>query len=91
MPSLEERVAYLEGRTEEHTAAMGEVRSDIRELRVEMIHRFEHADHRFEQIDRRVEQIDGRLHHMDTRFTWLIGVQFATLLAVLGALLGTAR
>ena len=98
VPSLEERVAYLEGRTEEHTAAMGEVRSDIRELRAEMIRRFEHVDHRFgqidrrfEQIDRRFEQIDGRLHHMDTRFTWLIGVQFATLLAVIAALLGTAR
>jgi hypothetical protein len=35
--------------------------------------------------------MDGRLHHMDTRFTWLIGVQFATLLAVIGALLGTSR
>ncbi len=97
VPSLEERVAYLEGRTEEHAAAMGDVRIDIRELRSELIHRFEHADHRFEQIDRRFEQIDrrfeqidGRLHHIDTRFTWLIGVQFATLLAVLGALIGTS-
>lgn len=77
VPSIEERVAYLEGRTEEHTVAMGEVRGDIRELRAEMIRRF--------------EQVDGRLHHMDTRFTWLIGVQFATLLAVIGALLGTAH
>jgi hypothetical protein len=84
VPSLEERVAYLEGRTEEHAVAMGEVRGDIRELRAEMIRRFEHADRRFEQMD-------GRLHHMDTRFTWLIGVQFATLLAVIGALLGTSR
>lgn len=84
VPSLEERVAYLEGRTEEHAVAMGEVRTDIRELRAEMIRRFE-------QVDRRFEQIDGRLHHMDTRFTWLIGVQFATLLAVIGALLGTSR
>jgi hypothetical protein len=81
MPSLDERVAYLEGRTEEHAAAIGEVRADIRELRAEMIRRFE-------QVDRRFEQIDGRFHHIDNRFNWLLGLQFATLLAVISALLG---
>jgi hypothetical protein len=71
MPSVEERVAYLEGRTEEHSTMIAEVRSDIRELRAEMIRRFEQTDRRFEQ-----------------RFTWLIGLQFATLLAVIAAVLG---
>jgi len=73
MPTIEERVAYLEGRGEDHPAAIAEVRLDVRELRAEMIHRFEHVDRRFEQVDR--------------KFTWMIGLQFATLLAVLGALL----
>jgi len=87
MPTLEERVAYLEGRGEEHAAAIAEVRLDVRELRAEMIRRFEQVDRRFEQIDRRFEQIDGRFTHMDNRFNWSVGLQFATLLAVI-ALLG---
>jgi hypothetical protein len=88
MPSLEERVAYLEGRGEEHASAISEVRHDVRELRAEMIRRFEQVDKRFELIDKRFEQTDGRFAHMDNRFNWLVGLQFATLLAVV-ALLGS--
>jgi len=86
MPTLEERVAYLEGRGEEHASAIAEVRLDVRELRAEMIRRFEQVDRRFEQIDRRFEHIDGRFSHMDNRFNWQVGLQFATLLAVIGLL-----
>src|SRR5712691_4551914 len=95
MPSVEERLAYLEGRGEEHAAAITEVRLDVRELRAEMIRRFEQFgrrfeqfDRRFEQFDRRFEQIDNRFGHMDNRFNWSVGLQFATLLAVI-ALLGS--
>jgi hypothetical protein len=88
MPSLEERVAYLEGRGEEHAGAIAEVRHDVRELRAEMIRRFEQVEKRFELMDRRFEQVDGRFSHMDNRFNWLVGLQFATLLAVI-ALLGS--
>src|SRR4051794_2182666 len=66
MPSVEERVAYLEGRNEDPAAAVTDVRTDVRdlrtdvrELRTEMVRRFEHSD---------------------TRFNWLIGLQFAVLL-----------
>jgi hypothetical protein len=66
MGSLEERVAYLEGRGEEHAASLGEVRADIRDLRAEMNRRFD---------------------QMDTKFSWLIGVQFTSLIAAIAALL----
>ena len=66
MGSLEERVAYLEGRGEEHAASLGEVPADILDLRTEMNRRFD---------------------QMDTKFTWLIGVQFTTLIAAIAALL----
>ena len=89
--SLEERVAYLEGRGEEHAAAIAEVRHDVRDLRAEMIRRFEQVDRRFEQIDGRFLQIDGRFAHMDTRFNWLVGLQFATLLAVMALLSSVYR
>lgn len=81
MPSVEERVAYLEGRSEDHVAAIGavradvrDVRSDVRDLRGEMIQRLERVDRRFEQVDQRL--------------MWLMGLQFATLLAVISAVLG---
>ena len=84
MGALEERVAYLEGRGEEHAAAIGEVRADIRDLRAEMNRRFDHVDGRFERIDGRFERLETRF---DTRFMWLIGFQFATFITVIAALL----
>jgi len=73
MATLEERLAYLEGRGEEHAAAIAEVRLDVRDVRAEM------RDFRSE-MNRRFDQVDAK-------FTWTIGFQFATLLAVIGALL----
>jgi predicted nucleic acid-binding Zn-ribbon protein len=91
MGSLEERVAYLEGRGEEHAAAIHEVRADIRDLRselrdfrVEVNGRFDHTDDRFDHMEGRFERLETRF---DTRFMWLIGFQFATLMAVIAALL----
>ena len=91
MATLEERVAYLEGRGEEHAAAISEVRQDVREartdvrdLRTEMNRRFDQMDAKF---DGRLGQMDARLDRMDAKFAWLIGFQFATMLAVIGALL----
>ena len=46
--------------------------------------RFEQVDRRFEQIDRRFESTDRRFEAVDQRFLWLIGIQIATLLAVVG-------
>jgi hypothetical protein len=80
MGSLEERVAYLEGRGEEHAAAIGEVRADIRDLRAEMNRRFDHLESRFDRMD-------GRFDHVDTKFLWLVGFQFTTLIAAIAALL----
>lgn len=91
MPTLEERVAYLEGRGEEHAGAIAEVRAAIRDLRgevrdsrTEMVSRFEAMDRRFEHVDRQFEQLESKV---DTKFTWMIGFQFATLMAVIAALL----
>jgi hypothetical protein len=84
MGALEERVAYLEGRGEEHAAAIGEVRADIRDLRAEMSRRFDHIDGRFERIDGRFERLETRF---DTRFMWVIGFQFATFITFIASLL----
>jgi hypothetical protein len=51
---LDERVAYMEGRMEDHTALMADIRAEMRELRSEM--------HRFDQkIDRHFMWLAGIL------------------------------
>src|SRR5262245_65495587 len=75
MGALEERVAYLEGRGEEHAAAIGEVRADIRDLRTELRDFRVEVNQRFDRVDGRFERLEIRF---DTRFMWLIGFQFAT-------------
>ena len=80
MGALEERVAYLEGRGEEHSALLGEVRADVRDLRSEA------REFRAEVNQFRVE-VNQRFDRVDAKFLWLIGFQFTTLIAVIAALL----
>ena len=84
MASLEERVAYLEGQTGEHTSAISELRLDVRDLRTEMNRRFDQMDARFAGMD---AKFDLRFSQMDVRFAWLIGFQFATFMTIIAALL----
>ena len=85
-PSLEERVAYLEGRMQDHTALVLDLRSGLRELRDEMGRRFEAVDRRFEAVDKRFDAVDRRFDAVDRHFTWLVGIQVAMLVAVVSAL-----
>lgn len=78
MPSLEERVAYLEGRLEDHATAVDRLRSDGQDLRETIRQLGERMDRRFDTLDEKV----------DRHFTWLVGIQVATLVAVVGALVG---
>jgi predicted RNase H-like nuclease (RuvC/YqgF family) len=99
MPTtLEERVAYLEGKVEEHS----KVWSDLKDMMVnhdsKMIafeqridRRFEAIDRRFEAIDRRFEAMDRRFESIDQKFSkyflWIIGIQVSVLLAVIASML----
>jgi uncharacterized protein (DUF3084 family) len=139
MPTLEERVAALEAKTDAHAMSGSDLRGALLGLQDEMHrlfaqvdhrfeqvdHRFEQVDHRFEQVDRRFEQVDRRFEQVDRRFeqvdrrfeqvdlrfaelqaqinhrfdaadqkvdrhfTWLVGIQVAALIAVVGALVGS--
>jgi hypothetical protein len=84
LPSVDQRVAYLEGRTEEHASVNAAVRTDIRDLRTEM------RDLRSEMRDLRAEMI-RRFEQMDTRFNWVIGLLFAVLLAMVSSAVGLLR
>ncbi|OFW38769.1 MAG: hypothetical protein A3F70_00605 [Acidobacteria bacterium RIFCSPLOWO2_12_FULL_67_14] len=86
MPSIEERVAYLEGTVGEHSRAftdiqhaLSDIRTGLTELRADMNARFNQVDQRFVQIDQRFAQVDQRL-------IWLTGTQFAVLLAIIATL-----
>ncbi|MBM3819404.1 MAG: hypothetical protein FJW14_10380 [Acidimicrobiia bacterium] len=80
VPNLEERVAALEGRVQEHAAQMSdirqanaELRQDIRVVRDEMNRRFDALDGRFVAIDGRFAAIDGRFVAIDGRFVAIDG------------------
>ena len=85
MPAtLEERVAYLEGKVEEHS----KVWSDLKDMMVnhdsKMIAFEQRIDRRFEAIDRRFEAIDQKFSKY---FLWIIGIQVSVLLAVIASML----
>jgi len=91
MPTLEERVAYIEGQVSEQSHALVEVREAVRSLERHMDARFEAVDHRFEAVDRRFDTMDRRIDALDDKvsrqFVWLVGLQVTTLVAIVGALL----
>ena len=86
--TLEERVAYLEGKVEEHSRGYGE-------LREMMIHLDQKVDRFREELSGRIDALDhrltGRIDALDEKFSryflWTIGIQITILLAVIGALL----
>jgi predicted nucleic acid-binding Zn-ribbon protein len=88
MATLEERVAYLEGQVSEHTQTLIDIRDSIRQLE----RRF---DVRLDTIDRRIEGLEDKLGRrvegledkMSRQFSWLVGIQVTTLVAIVGALL----
>jgi uncharacterized coiled-coil protein SlyX len=91
VPSLEERVALLEGRVQEQALFMAELRSlgaelrqGMRDLREEIHLLREEMNRRFEAVDRRFEGVDHRFENMERRFAWLVGLVVAGFIAVIG-------
>lgn len=97
--TLEERVAYLEGKVEEHSRGFAELREMVIHLdqkvdrfREELAGRIDALDQRLsgriEALDQRLgSRIDALDQKISTYFTWLVGIQVAVLLAVVGALI----
>lgn len=77
MGSLDERVAYVEGRMEDHTVLMADIRVEMRDLRSDM-------------RDLRAE-MDRRFDRVDQKFTWLVGILVGVLLAIVGLAFQVAR
>lgn len=77
MGTLDQRVAFVEGRIEEQSVVVNGLRDAIAGLE-------ERMDRRFEAVDRRLDGLD---HKIDQRFAWLVGIQVTTLVAIVAALL----
>ena len=80
MQTIEERVAYLEGKVEEQSKGTGEISTRIEGLSF----RIDGLDHK---VDRFRDELSGRIDALDHRFVWLIGIQITTLLAMIGLFL----
>ena len=95
MATLEERVAFLEGRIVEHSRTMDGIREAIVALEQRMDRRFEGVDRRFESMERRFEALDLKLDQrtaaldekISRQFTWVVGIQVTTLVAIVASLL----
>ncbi|MFN3479910.1 MAG: hypothetical protein ACK415_05950 [Thermodesulfovibrionales bacterium] len=88
MPAtLEERVAYLEGKVEEHSYAWRDLKDAIRETNERITHMEQKFDQRFAQIDQRFAQIDQRFAQIDQRIDKLFFFILATLASSLGAMI----
>ena len=74
MPTLEERVANLEGRMTPDLRE--EMQRGFDELRTEMARGFERIDDRFQRLDDRMHQ----------QFTWIVGIQLTMMVTMIGVL-----
>ena len=88
MATAEERLAYLEGKVEEHTRAFPAFHDDVGRLE----HRFEtrfsaleqRVDNLADRMDRRFEALDDKVSR---QFVWMVGIQVTILVAVVSAML----
>jgi len=87
---LQQRVAHLEGRVEGHAQMLTDVVGAVRHLEVRMEHRFIGVDLRFTGIEHRLTTLDQKVANLDrkfeTGFLWIVGIQFATFIALAAAI-----
>ena len=85
MQTLDERVAFLEGRVDEHSRGVDDMRALVVQLDGKVDRRIDGLDGRFEAIDRRFDAIDARFETVDRRFE-AIDRRFTMLEAQIAAL-----
>lgn len=96
MSTVERRVFYLEGKVEEHSGAIGDLRGLIVALDQKVDRLIASLDQKVdrlnEKMDRRFdaleERFDRRFEAVDRRFNWVIGIQFSILVAIIAGLFG---
>ena len=84
MASVDERVAFLEGRANEQSQMINGIRDALVSLEQRMDRRFESLEQRLNALD---QKMDAGVAAQDHRFAWLVGIQLTTTAAVVGTLL----
>jgi hypothetical protein len=86
-----ERVAYLEGRSEEQARMVDVIRDGLASIVARMdsfdsrlVGLEERIDRRFELIDKRFVGIERRLDNLDYKFGWFIGIGVTVAMGVFG-------
>ncbi len=102
MPTLEERVAYLEGKVEEHSKAWEDLKDMIIHLEGRINALDQKVDRRIDALDvkverfreelsRRIDSLDHRIDSLDQKFSryflWIIGIQMSIFLAIIASFL----
>ena len=97
--TLEERVAYLEGRVEEHSKAWEDLKDMIINLDHKVDTRIDSLDQRLssrmdsldQKVDRFREELSSRVDSLDQKFSryflWIIGIQITIFLSIIATLL----
>jgi hypothetical protein len=92
MPTVEERLAYLEGRAGDQASALTDMHSELHETRMELRDLRAETNTGFVSLrnamDARFTAIDARFAAADSKVTWLIGIQVGMLLMIASAALG---
>ena len=105
MSTIDERVAYLEGKVDEHSNGFGELRESVRQVDQKLDRLFASLNDRIvgvdQKLDRLIASVNDRIDGVDQslslkidrlddkmsrQFLWILGVQVAVLIAVVGAL-----
>lgn len=76
MPSVEERLAHVEGRLNEQSQLFAMIRDALASLEGRV-------DRRFDAIDRRFEAVENELQY---HFRWTIGIQVTMFALIVGGL-----
>jgi uncharacterized coiled-coil protein SlyX len=99
VPTIEKRVAHLEGQVSEQSHALPELRDAVRHLEQRMEARFDAFDQRMEarfaaseqRTDARLVGVERRIDSLEDKvsrqFVWTVGVQVTTFVAIVAALL----
>lgn len=102
MPTLEERVAYLEGKVEEHSKAWEDLKDMIIHLEGRINALDQKVDRRIDALDvkverfreelsRRIDSLDHRIDSLDQKFSryflWIIVIQMSIFLAIIASFL----
>ena len=71
MATVEERLAFVEGRVQEHSQMFAGLRESIVSLEQRMDRRFDHVDARFTVLEERLSGVDRRIDALEQRIASL--------------------